>query len=61
MKVEIRVNGALHLELIPESHIEKLVVSEMLDRAAKGKTIKLIGLPVDDLNPLRALDVSVEC
>lgn len=60
MKVEIRINGSYHLELVPETPVEKLVVNEMLDRAGKGKTVKLTGMPTDDVNPLRAMDIAVE-
>jgi hypothetical protein len=61
MKVELRINGAFHLELTPETPTETLVVNEMLDRAAKGKTVSVVGQRGDDAKSLRCLDVSVEC
>ena len=56
MKVEQLINGSLHLLLKPETPMEKLQVNEMLDRAAKGKVIKLSELPGE----VAGLDVSVE-
>jgi hypothetical protein len=56
MKVEIRINGSFHLELTPETPTEKLIVSEMLTRASKGKTIQVHGLP----DGPTGMDVSVE-
>ncbi len=41
MKTEIRVNGRLQIELIPETPIETLVLQEMFDGASKGKGVSL--------------------
>ena len=41
VKVELRINGKFHLELTPETSTETLVLTEMLSRAAKGKTVTL--------------------
>ena len=61
MKVEIRVNGSYHLELTPETLIERTVLTEMLRRAASGAMASVH--PLDDAPTVERcrVDVSVEC
>jgi hypothetical protein len=44
MKVELKINGRICLELTPETEIERTVVAEMRDRAVKGQAITLAGV-----------------
>jgi hypothetical protein len=39
--IEIHLNGKIQIELRPETPIESLVLSEMLEGAAKGKAVTL--------------------
>jgi hypothetical protein len=41
MKVELRINGKLHLELTPETPLERLMLADMVERAGKGKTVSM--------------------
>jgi len=41
MKVALHVNGSIEIELQPESEIERLVLSEMAARAARGQAVGL--------------------
>lgn len=41
MKVELRVNGSLVLELQPENAIERLILAEMASGATQGKVVTL--------------------
>ena len=43
MKVELHINGNLSLELVPETEIERLVLKNMREGAAKGKAVTLRG------------------
>lgn len=44
MKVELRINGKFHLELTPETAAEDLILAEMAERVAKGKTVSFTRL-----------------
>lgn len=41
MKIAIRINGAISIELIPEDEIEKLVIAQVLAAAGKGQAINI--------------------
>jgi hypothetical protein len=43
MKIETHANGSIELWLTPETAIEKVFISEMKSRAAKGQGVKLSG------------------
>ena len=39
MKIELRINGKYEIELSPESEIERVILSEMSERADKGQSV----------------------
>lgn len=41
MKIEIRMNGRIFLDLTPESELERLTLATMHASADKGKTVTL--------------------
>lgn len=41
MTFELHVNGTLQVELKPEGPVEKLILEEMVERAAKGAPVAL--------------------
>ena len=41
MKIAIRINGAISIELIPQDEIEKLVIAQVLAAAGKGQAINI--------------------
>jgi hypothetical protein len=43
MKVELHINGGLNVLLMPETEIERVVLSAMLTNADKGQAVKLKG------------------
>ena len=43
MKVELHINGRLNVELVPETPIEKMVLSEMHEAAARWQSVKIEG------------------
>lgn len=59
MKVEQRINGAMHFELTPTTPLEQLQATEMLRASEKGKTVSIAALRVN--GEVVGIDVSVEC
>jgi hypothetical protein len=45
MKVASHINGTIQIVLEPESTIEKAIVEVLVERAAKGATVKLESSP----------------
>ena len=39
MKVELRINGRYEIELSPENELERVMLSEISERANKGQPI----------------------
>ena len=39
MKIELRINGRYEIELSPESEIERVILSEISERANKGQPV----------------------
>ena len=39
MKVELRINGRYEIELSPENELERVMLSEISERADKGQPI----------------------
>jgi hypothetical protein len=58
MRVELHVNGAVQVILIPETPIDNMVLFQMQDSAKKGRAVKLEAL-VDGPN-VGSATVSVE-
>ena len=42
MKIELRINGRYEIELAPESELERLMLSEMAERANKGRPVSFV-------------------
>lgn len=47
MIVEVRSNGRITLELIPENDLEKVALQMMVTGAQKGKAVQMFGLTED--------------
>jgi len=60
MKVELHINGKLCLALTPESDIERLVVEQMYDGAAKGKAVAMRCNPADHVGGCWRYAIEVE-
>ena len=56
MKVELHINGRYVVQLIPETEIERMVLSTMLAGARNGKTLEA----VETSDPKNSLLVSIE-
>ena len=42
MKIELQINGRYEIELAPENDLERVMLTEMSDRANKGQPISLV-------------------
>lgn len=47
MRVELHINGSNQIQLLPETSLEKALLSEMLAAAGKGKSVTLSPLTED--------------
>ena len=42
VKIDLRINGRYEIELAPESELERLMLSEMAERANKGRPVSFV-------------------
>jgi len=57
MKIELRINGRYEIELSPESEIERVILSEMSERADKGQSVSFT---VHEENCCRSCRIGVD-
>ena len=42
MKIELRISGRYEIELAPESELERVMLTEMAERANKGRPVSFV-------------------